>query len=177
MKRLLFLFLLNGVLVFSISCNSNQTDESVNQDSIAIQTTDSTSATSAQADTTNNQVSVQTQAKENFPVVFVYNFHVTNRCPSCIAIEEATTKTINTYFANELKQGLLKRQVVNVDDEKNAKIAEKYQAFGSGLFVTRVYEGKEKTVDLTSDGFKLARNKEPKFIEILKNTISSSLKK
>ncbi len=108
--------------------------------------------------------------------VLVYNFHVTNRCPSCIAIEEATTKTLNTYFAKEVKQGRIKRQILNVDDEANSKIAEKYQAFGSGMFVTRVYKGKETTTDLTGDGFKFAKNKEERFIEILKNKIQEYLK-
>jgi len=63
-----------------------------------------------------------------------------------------------------------------VDDDANSKVAEKYQAFGSGLYVTRVFKGKETTTDLTGDGFKFAKNKEEKFIEILKNKISEYLK-
>ena len=106
----------------------------------------------------------------------IYNFHVTNRCPSCIAIEEATTKTLNTYFATELKQGRIKRQIVNVDEEANIKISEKYQAFGSGLYVTKVFQGKESTTDMTGDGFKFAKNKEAKFIELLRKQITEYLK-
>ena len=106
----------------------------------------------------------------------VYNFHITNRCASCIAIEEATTKTLKTYFPEELKQGRIKQYILNVDDEANEKISEKYQAFGSGLFVTKVYKGKETTTDMTGDGFKYARNKEEKFIEILKTKITEYLK-
>jgi len=114
--------------------------------------------------------------KDELSSVLIYNFHVTNRCPSCIAIEEATTKTLNTYFAAEMKQGRIKRQILNVDDEANKFISQKYEAFGSGLFVTRIYKGKETTTDFTGDGFKYARNKEEKFIEILKNKISEYLK-
>jgi hypothetical protein len=79
--------------------------------------------------------SKKTTAYEVKPIVMIYNFHVTNRCVSCIAIEEATTKTLNTYFMNELRQGRIKRKILNVDDEANAKIAEKYQAFGSGFLL------------------------------------------
>jgi hypothetical protein len=118
----------------------------------------------------------KTDTKQDKPVVLVYNFHVTNRCVSCIAIEEATSKTLNTYFAAEMKQGRIKRQILNVDDEANAAISEKYQAFGSGLFVTRVFKGKEDIADLTGTGFKFARNKEEKFIEVLKNQITEYLK-
>jgi hypothetical protein len=119
---------------------------------------------------------VAPEVKTKLPVVYIYNFHVTNRCASCIAIEDATTKTLNTYFAAELKQGRIKRMVINVDDDANKKIAEKYQAFGSGLFITRFYKGKETTTDLTGDGFKFARNKEDRFIEILKSKITEYLK-
>jgi hypothetical protein len=122
------------------------------------------------------KVSSKDVAKTGLPVVLVYNFHVTNRCVSCIAIEEATTKTLNTYFAAELKQGRIKRQVIDVDDKANQQIAEKYEAFGSGLFITRVYNGKETTTDLTGDGFKFAKNKEERFIEILKSKITEYLK-
>ena len=114
--------------------------------------------------------------KTNLSTVLVYNFHVTNRCVSCIAIEDATTKTLNTYFSKEMKQGRIKRYILNVDDDANSKIAEKYQAFGSGLFVTRVLGGKETTSDFTGDGFKYAKNKEEKFIEILKAKITEYLK-
>lgn len=114
--------------------------------------------------------------KEEKPVVLVYNFHVTNRCASCIAIEDGTTKTLNTYFAAEMKSGRVKRFIVNVDDEANEKIAEKYQVFGSGIYITRVFKGNETTTDLTGDGFKFALNKEDRFIEILKTKIADYLK-
>jgi len=118
--------------------------------------------------------------KENqlseLPVVLIYNFHITNRCVSCIAIEEATTKTLNTYFPAELKNGRIERQVLNVDKKENNAISEKYQVFGSGLFITRVFKGKESTTDLTGEGFKFAKNKQDKFIEILRTKISEYLK-
>jgi hypothetical protein len=37
-------------------------------------------------------------------------------------------------------------------------------------------KGKETTTDLTGDGFKFAKNKEERFIEILKNKITEYLK-
>ena len=171
------------LLIFASGCNNNTNLKggdakdalSVNKDTTA------TSKKGAVKDSTKTIPGKESNTKEanstsNTPTVLIYNFHVTNRCPSCIAIEEATTKTLNTYFAAEVKKGLIKRQVLNVDDETNKKISEKYQAFGSGLFVTRVFKGKETTTDLTGTGFKYAKNKEDKFIEILKNQISEYLK-
>lgn len=171
------------ILLFATACNNNcNQNVKANADSISV--SKDTAASSIQG--TNNDsstinsvsksVTKETSSIADKSTVLIYNFHITNRCVSCIAIEEATTKTLNTYFAIEMKQGRIKRQVLNVDEEANKSISEKYQAFGSGLFVTRVFKGKETTSDLTGDGFKYAKNKEEKFIEILKNKISEHLK-
>lgn len=171
-----------AVMLFFQACNSgnNQEQKTSNTDTIMVEQTDTNSVSkidSSEATVMDNSAKTEeNKPKVEQSVVLIYNFHVTNRCASCIAIEDATTKTLNTYFSAELKNGRIKRQILNVDDEVNAKISEKYQAFGSGLFVTRIFKGKETTTDLTGDGFKFARNKEEKFIEILKTTVSNYLK-
>jgi hypothetical protein len=169
----LLAIILTALLFFGCNQTNNKTEEKVSEDTIAQveqKSIDSLPAT----DSADKKGAVE--QKNDSPKVLIYNFHVTNRCVSCIAIEEATTKTLNTHFAAEVKQGRIKRYILNVEDEANAKISEKYQAFGSGLYVTRVFKGKETTSDLTGDGFKFAKNKEEKFIEILKNKITEYLK-
>jgi len=171
------------LLIYASACNNNKNQKSGDaKDSVSVNNNikassknltakDSTKAISGSESNTKDA-----NSNSSTPTVLIYNFHVTNRCPSCIAIEEATTRMLNIYFAAEVKKGQIKRQVLNVDDEANKKISEKYQAFGSGLFVTRVFKGQETTTDLTGTGFKYAKNKEEKFIEILKNQISEYLK-
>jgi len=177
MKKLAVLqslaFALTVLLFFSCNQSTNKTNEQAANDTTAKVEQNNMDSIPV-SDTTKKNVAVK--QKTDLPNVLVYNSHITNRCASCIAIEEATTKTLKTYFSAELKQGRIKQYILNVDDEANEKISEKYQAFGSGLFVTRVYKGKETNTDLTGDGFKYARNKEEKFIEILKNKISEYLK-
>jgi hypothetical protein len=109
-------------------------------------------------------------------VVGIYYFHVTHRCPSCLAIEAAIKKTLDTYFKEKVNSGVIKFYVLNTDDEKNKSICEKFEAYGSSLYITGVKDGKEATVDLTSEGFKYARSKEDKFIGILKAEIDKALK-
>ena len=177
---LMFVFLF---LLFVSACN-NSANQKVNDAKDSSVVNKDTTATSTQK-TNKDTITVSSASKSSIkesasfaekPTILIYNFYVTNRCPSCIASEEATTKTLNTYFAAEVKQGRIKRQILNVDDDANKKISEKYQAFGSSLFVVRVLKGKETTTDLTGDGFKFAKNKEEKFIEILKETITKALK-
>ena len=175
------MFIASTIILFT-ACNSNSNQKATNaatDSSKVIQTkatnTDSVVNTDVSKKGDNdNQATQKVNPKQS--VVLIYNFHVTNRCPSCIAIEKATTKTLETYFSTEVKQGRIKRQILNVDDKANSAISEKYQAFGSGLFVTKVLNAKETTTDLTGDGFKFARNKEERFIEILKSIITEDLK-
>ncbi|MCX6269683.1 MAG: nitrophenyl compound nitroreductase subunit ArsF family protein [Bacteroidetes bacterium] len=182
MKTLRNLMIVIFFLNVLFACNSGSSEKITNKkaDSASIVHKDSVSQNENQVQASPAQTNQSDQGKENstkqLPVVFVYNFHITNRCVSCIAIEDATTKTLNTYFPNEVKNGRIKRQILNVDEKENSKISEKYQAFGSGLFVTRSFNGKETTTDLTGDGFKYARNKEERFIEILKKQIAEYLK-
>lgn len=178
-KRFLILplLLICSVLFFAAcrSGNEQKTPETSADSTIVTDLASDSSSTQPTNDSTSQQGTASNPKAER-PVVLIYSFHVTNRCPGCIAIEDATKKTLNTYFSRELKEKRIKLSVLNVDDEANKSISEKYEAFGSGLFVTRVYKGKETTTDMTGEGFKYALNKEEKFIELLKTKITDYLK-
>lgn len=177
MKKYLIVkfFALSLIIWIAGGCSSpvNNAEEKTNTDTV---TASDTISNAQITETDSAGITIIKETKQEQPKVLIYSFHLTNRCPSCIAIENATKKTLDTYFANEVKQGRIKLSVLNVNDEANSEISEKYQAFGSGLYVTRVFKGKETTTDLTGDGFKFAKNKEERFIEILKNKIDEYLK-
>ena len=79
-------------------------------------------------------------------------------------------------FEKELKEGVISFQVVNVDDEKNYKLAEKFQATGTALFLNVITNGEEKQIDLTQFGFKYGKNTE-EFTKRLKSRIEKQLSK
>ena len=106
----------------------------------------------------------------------VLYFHATRRCPTCLAIEENTRKTLDTYFSDQLKNGAIKLTVINVDEAKNKAIAEKYEATGSALFLAKTTGGKESKTDLTDYAFSYARNSPDKFISGLKDKINELMK-
>jgi hypothetical protein len=103
-------------------------------------------------------------------------FHSERRCPTCISIEDNTKKTLNTYFASQLKDGTITFQVLNVEESKNLKMVEKYKAEGSSLFLTNVKGTKENTIDFTNFAFSYSRNQADKFIAGLKAEIEKGLK-
>ncbi|MBK6964454.1 MAG: thioredoxin [Bacteroidales bacterium] len=103
-------------------------------------------------------------------------FHAKYRCATCTSIEENTRKTLDTYFSAQLKNGTIKLQVLDVSDEKNEKLAEKYEASGSSLFLTRLDGKKETTTDFTNYAFSYSHNQAEKFIAGLKAEIEKNLK-
>lgn len=113
------------------------------------------------------------QAKGNS--IEVIDFHSTNRCMTCKAIEANTKYTLDTYFASELKSGKIVFKIVNVDKKENEQFAEKFKAAGTALFLNVIKDGKEKQVDLTNFAFMKATDQKT-FSDELKETISLQLK-
>lgn len=115
-------------------------------------------------------------AKPAKPILYIYNFHATRRCVSCVAIENTTTQALEKYFQKEVDEGRIKRFIINVDEKENKKLVEKYEVYGTALYLVRSFKGKENTIDLTAEGFKYAKNKPEKLLEVLKEKISENLK-
>lgn len=105
----------------------------------------------------------------------VLDFHSTHRCMTCNAIEANTTYILETYFADEVKKGKITFQVINVDKKENEKIAEKFEASGTSLFLNVIKNGKETQLDLTNFAF-MKSNDQEVFSKELKSTIEAQLK-
>jgi len=110
------------------------------------------------------------------PVVYVYNFHSTHRCATCNTIERKTMETLDKHFAAEMKSGRIIRKSLNVDEKKNAKIAEKFEAFGTALWVYTTRNGKDSRQDLTDFAFMQARKSDTSFELGLKKAVADALK-
>ena len=108
--------------------------------------------------------------------VEVIDFHSTHRCMTCNAIEANTRYTLESHFAEELKNENITFLVVNVDDEENYTIAEKFEATGTALFLNVIVDGNETPIDLTDFAFLNGTDKEV-FSKELKVKIDEELKK
>jgi len=106
----------------------------------------------------------------------VIDFHSTHRCMTCNAIESSTKYTLDTYFSDELKNENITFQVVNVDEDKNYKLAEKFEATGTALFLNVIVDGEETQIDLTEFAF-MKGNDQKVFSNELKLKIEAALKK
>lgn len=106
----------------------------------------------------------------------VIDFYGAHRCVTCEAIEASAKYTVDTYFADEQKKGIVVFKTVDVDDDKNYDMAEAFEAAGTALFLNVVKNGVETHIDLTDFGFSKGKNQEV-FSEELKIKIEAELKK
>lgn len=105
--------------------------------------------------------------------VDVVYFHRTNRCYSCTHAEEMTRRTIETYFEEELNSGELTFKSVDVQDDSNAAIIEKYNAYTSSLFINSVRDGTDH-IEPVMDIWSVLGDDEA-FAEVVKGNIQESL--
>lgn len=96
----------------------------------------------------------------------VIQFHSEHRCMTCNKIEKLSRKTLKAHTA-------IPFSLVNVDDKKNEKQAEEFEAVGTALFLYNPTTGEKK--DLTDFAFMNASN-EKKFIEGLNKEIELFMK-
>lgn len=105
----------------------------------------------------------------------VIDFYGTHRCVTCEAIEANAKYTVETFFQEEVKEGKVEFKTINVDDEKNYDMAEKFEAAGTALFINVIKDGKEQHIDLTNFAFAKGKDKEV-FSTELKAKINEQLK-
>ena len=108
------------------------------------------------------------------PKVEVYYFHATMRCPTCLAVEEQTRKTLDENFPAEMKDGTLQLQVLSFEEKENKDLAEKFEVGWSSLILYVPESG--KTVNLTDDAFANARSHPDEFRKELQKNINELIK-
>lgn len=149
MKQLLFVLFLG--VIFS-ACNNQQTDKS----------------------TENSNVHNSTSSEMNNRLK-VYCFHGTRQCETCKNMKANTKSTLDKYFSSQLKDSTIVFAIIDVDDEKNEKLAEKFQATGTALMIYKVVNGKDSIIDWSDFAFEKANESEV-FIAELKTRLEAELK-
>ena len=94
----------------------------------------------------------------------VIQFHSEHRCVTCNLIEKLTRETLQKYPA-------ISFTLINVDNKKNEKMAEKFEATGTALFLYNSKTGAKK--DLTDFAFMNAKSNEKKYKAGLEKEINA----
>jgi hypothetical protein len=104
-----------------------------------------------------------------------YYFHGTRRCPTCRAIEAQAQETINTRFAEEVRQGRLTWAAVNLEDIGNDHYATDYGVTGSTLVIAELRGGRPVRFAKLEQTWRLVRNK-PAFVDYVTDVVTAFLK-
>ena len=76
------------------------------------------------------------QSEVSDHVIKVYYFHTTVRCYSCNKIERLTREAVNEGFGDELARGLVRVEVLNVDEPNNKHFVIDYQLFTKSVIIS-----------------------------------------
>jgi hypothetical protein len=105
--------------------------------------------------------------------VDVVYFHRTQQCYSCRYAEEWTRYAIETYFKDDLTNGKVTFQSIDVQDEANTEIANRYAAYTSSLFTNAVEDGNDNIEQVTD--IWLVIGDDDAFVELVKDRIEKGL--
>jgi hypothetical protein len=125
------------------------------------------SAVACNSTQSNNNLSSEQDSLETKKVE-VYYFHGTRRCATCLAVSSVTKDLIESKFGDNSNVKFIE---INIDEEENAELVEKFQVTGSGLYV---YNGKG-IENLTAMAFQYARTKPDKLKNKLIELINKNL--
>jgi len=163
--RILQVFLLITVIIFS-GCRKQNDSPVVSNTQVPVE-----NANIAKSVDTANITSDNEQQK---PTVIAYYFHRTFRCPTCLAIEANTAKTIDDNFWQRVAEGNLKWMPLNLDDPGGEKFEKQFDISVSTLVIARMqndqvvkYKKLEKVWQLVGD--------DRAFSEYVKNEIDEYL--
>jgi len=100
-----------------------------------------------------------------------YYFHFTARCVTCKTIEAKAKENLETLYPNQVKQGLITFQSINLEEASNKALAEKLGVSGQTLLIVK---GDQK-INLTNEGFMYAMVKPERFKEIINEKVDGLL--
>jgi rhodanese-related sulfurtransferase len=160
------------------ACCANPNSKDCNPDGTCKKTTATedkpccSGADKSKCETDKSSSVTTTNAKNHLEV---YAFHGTRQCETCKNMKANTKATLDKYFSEEMKSGKIVFQIIDVDDPKNEKLAEKFQATGTALMVDNVVNGKDNIIDWSDFAFDKANDAQA-FVPELKAKISTLLK-
>ncbi|HBS86222.1 MAG: hypothetical protein A2W91_09375 [Bacteroidetes bacterium GWF2_38_335] len=99
-------------------------------------------------DTNKSDIKIESVAK-----IEVYNFYGKHRCVTCIEIEKIAKETIEKNFQKQVESKEVAFITVDMSEDKNQALIEKFEVTSSSLIIRATIDGKEEIVDLTELGF------------------------
>lgn len=105
--------------------------------------------------------------------IHVRHFHGHQQCTGCRNIAKFSEYTLRTYFAEELENGIITYESINVEIPENADIAKKYGVTSSSLFLNVVKDGEEHIEENTRAWY--VNNEQEQFVDYFRPLLKAKL--
>ena len=116
----------------------------------------------------NNRAQTTLQSRPTEWTLFTFTLH----SATCVHAENMTLYTLETYFADELANGKVTFQSINMEDQANADIVAEYNSPSYlALCINTVTNGTDNIEEVTDIWYV----GDEEFVDILKNDVDQSL--
>lgn len=109
------------------------------------------------------------------PLLEIIYFHAPNRCPSCLATEDRTKEILDKHFRNEMASGRVSFASLDLKDEKNKALVEKYEIVFPTLLLIKKVGSEENVTDFSTTAFQYAYTDAQKYSGLLQAEIKKLL--
>jgi len=117
----------------------------------------------------------QVTGKNVSPKIEVVYFHAPNRCPSCVANETQTKQVLEKHFKSEINTGQVSFVSLDLKEDKNKALVEKYEIVFPTLLILKKQDNKEVKTDYTNTAFDYAFSEPDKYEKLLEAEILNQL--
>lgn len=110
-----------------------------------------------------------------FNKIEIIYFHAPNRCPGCVAAEDRTKEILTKHFKAEMNRGKISFVSLDLKDEKNKALVEKYEIVFPTLLILKKLGTEEIKTDFSTTAFQYAYTQPGKYGKLLKAEINKAL--
>jgi len=107
--------------------------------------------------------------------VVVYYFHNTQRCSTCLKIEELSRQAVAAEFADALERGELEWRVLNMEEPPNEHFADDFKLFTSSLVIVDIHDGQQHAWSNMGRVWELVHRDEAEFTEYVASQVRAYL--
>lgn len=104
-------------------------------------------------------------------VLYVYYFHKSIRCKTCIAVGEQSHSNLVVLYPEKVRNSEIVFKSFNIEDEANQELIKRYEIWGQTLLFIK---GK-KVINKTNEAFMYVPTNPEKWMTTVKETVDSLL--
>ncbi|MCH5229466.1 MAG: thioredoxin [Muribaculaceae bacterium] len=88
----------------------------------------------------------------------VIYFYGKQRCSKCVAMEKFAKEAVDSAFSDKIKDGSIIFKSIDITTKEGEKFADLFEVSSSALYIVNNNQERTEKIDMTSFGFRNAKN-------------------